>query len=287
MLACAPIVFTYPLLPLHHGLLISRYKRFLADVDFKDNSEEPMKSPTVVYCPNTGSMLSLIPPENISPRCYLSSASPHSKRKYKHTLEIVYQRSAWVGIHSALANQIVENALNLGLISECLHFSGLKREVSVGDSKIDFMVTWGDAYVGDGNKRSKRKFSSDAVVSKMLIEVKSVTLSVPIGPKDGSTDVEEKYAAVFPDCVSERAQKHVSCLASFVRAGLGRAAVIFIIQRDDCSCFSPSVLDPAYASLLHQAHLAGVEVLPYACRVLPEEGVIRLLGKIPFLDPLA
>ena len=39
--------------------------------------------------------------------------------------------------------------------------------------------------------------------------------------------------------------------------------------------------------LLHLAHTAGVLILPYHCRLDPEEGTVELLGRIPFIDTYA
>ena len=100
---------------LRRGLLVSRYKRFLADIDFEtapspsDGAKDA--AVTVVHCPNTGSMYNLIPPANLNPQCACSTAPDGTKRKYLNTLEMIRENNAWVGVHSALANKMVEKAL--------------------------------------------------------------------------------------------------------------------------------------------------------------------------------
>ncbi len=237
---------------------MKRYKRFLADVEWGCALEKGPSLETV-YCPNTGSMLNLIEPFNTLPQC-ICSVTNNTKRKYTHTLEMIQaQQGSWVGVHSALANDMVENALVAGLIDGCRDFQTLKREVKVDTdeepmSRVDFELSW------EGGKM-------------MLLEVKSVTLRL----LDGST------AAVFPDAVSERGQKHLRCLTAHVRKG-GHAGVLFLIQRDDVTEFSASDLDPQYVRLLHEAAAAGVVVLPYRCALDPEAGTVTLLDRLPFVD---
>ena len=268
------VIYKYPT-KLQTCTLLTRYKRFLADVDFK-NAENQIET---VYCPNTGSMYMLIPPDNPSPLAACSIADSGSKRKYRYTMEMIKQSNAWVGIHSALANRMVENALNNGFIDECKGFTSLRREVEIKNlgfdekSKIDFELTWGSD-------------NSDNFHSKMILEVKSVTLAMDT-KKTNNSNKSESIAyginAEFPDCPSVRGQKHLKCLTAYVKKG-GRAGILFLIQRDDCHSFSASDLDPLYGPLLHEAAVAGVLILPYHCRLDPEDGTVTLLGKLPFID---
>lgn len=147
MSSASKVIYSYP--ELRTGILVTRYKRFLADIEFDTEmvSASPMtsldsSSPsssssvsssvsrntdvsktmiipaavekviTVVHCPNTGSMYKLIPPHNILPECACSTAADGTKRKYPNTLEMIKENGVWVGINSALANKMVENALN-------------------------------------------------------------------------------------------------------------------------------------------------------------------------------
>ena len=56
-------------------------------------------------------------------------------------------------------------------------------------------------------------------------------------------------------------------LAAMVAAG-HRAVVVYCIQRTDCDSFATAAdIDPAYDLALRAALAAGVEALPYACRV--------------------
>ena len=252
------------------GTLHQRYKRFLADVDLNgDGNELPANAETIVaHCPNTGSMLTLVGPANPYPQCILS-ISDNLKRKYRHTLEYIKLNKTFVGVHSALANNFVENALNSGLITEITGFDSLRREVPIGgDSKIDFELMFG--------------------TNRFLVEVKSVTLAYTIEKKDsllGSISLQNR--AEFPDCVSLRAQKHAKTLTDFVRKGYGnKAAIIFLIQRDDCDFFSPSDLDPTYQFLVSDASRAGVLILPYQCQLNLSECSVEMIGRIPFVDPV-
>ena len=93
----------------------------------------------------------------------------------------------------------------------------------------------------------------------------------------------EGSVAEFPDAVSTRGQKHLRTLTDYVRQG-GNAAILFLVQRDDCSVFSASAIDPTYVQLLHEASVAGVHILPYHCRLDPSAGTVSLLGRLPFVD---
>ena len=257
--ALSHVVHTFPS-PIHFGILEQRYKRFLADVTWIHSGNDV----ETVHCPNTGSMFKMIAPHNIRPQCVCSVAgdTAKSKRKYQHTLEMIQVGETWVGVNSALANKMTENALRNDLISECIGFQSLRREVEVkttGEkdvSKIDFELTW---------------IGNDASTRKMLLEVKAVTLQM------------EEQTAEFPDSVTERGQKHLRCLMSHVQQG-GIAGVLFLILRDDCTSFSACDLDPRYGPLLHDAFTAGVQILPYHCRLDPKEGTVTLLGRLPFVD---
>jgi sugar fermentation stimulation protein A len=244
------------------GMLRNRYKRFLATVEFEDG----MKT---VHCPNTGSMIGIVKyrdnrdgieyDENKECLC---SCSNDDKRKYSHTLEYVRDDfNILVGIYSSRANTYVRNALELGLIDEIKGFDSLQQEKNMFDSKIDFVAVW--------SKGQKEPIT-------MLIEVKSVTLAV----KNGSQTV-----AVWPDCVSERGQRHIKLLTSYNNNENQKSAIIFVIQRnDEPECFSASTLDRDYLQLLSQAYNQNVLVLPYLFHYNTNESNIKLTRRVPFVD---
>ena len=65
--------------PLQSGILLKRYKRFLADV--KLDSDEII----TIHCPNTGSMKNCKEPGS---RVWFST-SENKKRKYPHTWQFI------------------------------------------------------------------------------------------------------------------------------------------------------------------------------------------------------
>ena len=59
-----------------------------------------------------------------------------------------------------------------------------------------------------------------------------------------------------------------------------RAAVLFVIQRMDCTVFTPADdIDPAYGAALRQAVQVGVQALAWQARVSPAG--IELVAPLP------
>ena len=168
------------------------------------------------------------------------SISENPDRKYPHTLELTHNGETWIGVNTANANKLAKIWLTENLLPEITGYSVVIPEKKIGQSRVDFYL------------------EGHPTLPACYVEVKNVTLKL-------------EGMAQFPDSVSERGQKHLRELMEIKRSGL-RAAMLFIVQREDVSSFKPAEsLDPEYASLLQQAHHSGVEILVYQCRMSLEE----------------
>ncbi len=218
---------------LEQGVLLVRYKRFLADIQ-TDSGEF-----LTIHCPNTGSMFNCMMPGG---RVWFSRSND-PKRKLPGTWEISETpQGRFACINTGRANPLVEEALRAGVIRELNGFTGLRREVAYGQekSRVDFRLEYptGPAYV----------------------EVKSVTLGY-----DGTS------VAAFPDAVTQRGARHLRELANLAREGV-RAVLLYCVNLTGIDAVRPAEeIDPGYADALREAVAAGVEVLAYGVQLTPED----------------
>lgn len=129
--------------------------------------------------------------------------------------------------------------------------------------------------IGRGRKR-RQQAAADAVIPPPSAAAAAADNSRASSPADG-------LIALFPDAVSDRAQRHVKELTQLAAAG-HEAVCIFAIQRSDCCCFAPAAhVDAAYAASLTAASAAGVQMVAVVCEPEPETGSIWYRGCVPVL----
>ena len=113
------------------GILVRRYKRFLADIQL--NTGEMVTA----HCPNSGSMMGLMDPGN---PVHLSIGT-NPKRKLKYTWEMVKSDGVWVGINTNHPTRLVTEGFESGQIPEFASYQSLRREVTSGNSRLDLRLT--------------------------------------------------------------------------------------------------------------------------------------------------
>lgn len=249
--------------PLITGTILSRYKRFLADVELTDGSI------VTAHCPNTGAMTSCWEPG--APVQLSHSDNP--RRKLAWTLERVDMGGGWIGVNTARTNAVVEEALAAERVESLAGYQSLRREVRFSPpghppSRLDFLLAEGkrpDAY----------------------IEVKNVTLLDGDRPVccscNTGTSAVHGGRLCFPDAVSERGRKHLDLLLEAVRMG-HRGVILFALNRPEGRCFSPAdEIDPAYGQRLREVMAAGVEAL--ALRIRHTAKGMKVAGEVRILIP--
>lgn len=217
--------------PLQKGILLRRYKRFLADVALSDGTT------TTIHCANTGAMTGCSEP---GLEVWFST-SDRPGRAYPHTLEVVCTQKGLVGVNPSRANALLAERLVAQGWPGLGGYDRVRSEVTLGQR--------------DHEPRTRFDFCLEGPTGVCWIEVKSMTLLL-----DGGR-------GAFPDAVSERAQRHVVSLCDRVRAG-DRGVLFFCVQHTGVQYASPAdEVDPVYGRCLRAAAESGVEILAGACRI--------------------
>ena len=217
------------------GRFVTRLNRFAALVEVAGQE-------VMVHVANSGRLEELLLPGY---RMLLRPVSG-DHRKCRYDLALVDVGSALVSADARLPNALLAEALAQDKLAEFRGYTGVRREVVFGESRLDLLL--------------------DGPDGSCYVEAKSVTLVV-----DG--------VAWFPDAPTTRGVKHLNHLAQAV--GLGhRASVVFVIQRADAGALSPyDTADPEFGAALRRSVAAGVEAYAYRCRVT--EGELTLADRVP------
>lgn len=193
------------------------------------------------FIPNPGRLRDLL---KAGAKVYLSEGGSES-RKTRYDLALVELGETLVSIDSRMPNRVIGEAVDSGLIPEFRGLGIKEREPTVQGSRLDFLLH-GDA-------------------QNLLLEVKSCTLV-------------EGGVALFPDAPTSRGERHMKALSNAL--GVGRAAVLFLVQRDDASVFRPNwEVDPRFSEALRKAVERGVEAYAYTTRVSPSS--VELHRRLP------
>jgi len=193
------------------------------------------------FIPNPGRMHELMVPRTT---VYIIPRRG-DQRKTRYDLTLVEYNDTLVSIDSRLPNYILREAVTANILPMFRGYSVQRMEPSYGDSRFDLQL-------GKG---------SDTI----LVEAKSCTLV-------------ENGVALFPDAPTKRGARHMNTLAKALKQS--RAAVIFIIQREDARIWRPHRrMDPDFADSLGRAIENGVEAYAYNCVVSLDE--VKLSKRVP------
>lgn len=196
------------------------------------------------HLPNSGRLTELLAPG----RPVLLAEAKGSRRLTGYDLLLISLPGILVSIDARLPHLLVEEAVIGGRLEGFEGYTKVQREVRYGRSRLDLLLESEDG--------------------RCWVEVKSVTL------------VREGIG-YFPDAVTSRGRRHLGELVELASGG-ERAAIIFVVQREDAKSLSPhDDSDPEFGVALREAVRRGVEAYAYSCRV--SRGEIAVMRRIPVL----
>lgn len=213
--------------PLTEGILLRRYKRFLADVEL------PGGEVITAHCPNTGAMTGCAEP---GWRVWLSHSASRT-RKYPHTWELVETNAGLACIHSARANRVVREAFVSGIVPGFGDYPHIAAEVKYGRGSRADLVLQGEP-------------------GRVFVEVKCVTLCRPGGQGLFPDAVSERGRRHLEELARTCRSSRDRALLFFCvfHDGVSRVSVAGDIDR-------------RYRDTLERALAAGVEVLAWRTAV--------------------
>lgn len=219
------------------GRFVSRPNRFIAYADVGGQT-------CICHVRNTGRCRELLVP---GAEIWLEKSN-NPARKTGFSLVTVQKPTGNGPILINIDSQAPNKAFEEAAARLFPQFTSLRREVTYGGSRFDFLL--------------------ESASEKMLVEVKGVTL-------------ENGGIARFPDAPTERGVRHVRELVSALEHGY-RACVFFAIQMKGVHAFAPNdATDPAFGKALREAANAGVGIIAYDCEVNP--GSMSIAGPVEII----
>lgn len=233
---------------LFRGILLQRYKRFLADVQLESGEV------VTAHCVNTGAMEGLTRP---GIPVWLS-LSNNPKRKLRYTWELAEVDGRMWGVNTSLPNKMVGRLLAERKLPWLTDWTNVRPEKKYGEkSRVDFWLSTGDR--------------------EHFLEVKNCHLLYPDNIAYFPDCVSARAAGHLHELCN--------CVGVDGISGRVTAEVLFVVQIADALCVRPSDLhDPTFAAAARVA--AGRGVRFSAIGVAHTETEIAVYGPMPVdLEP--
>lgn len=224
------------------GTFLSRPNRFVVWMDIDGKKVK-------AHMPNPGRMRELLFPGTVL------YAVPHARAGSATAVRVIgcEREGEVIPLDTAHANDVAEWLVNHGKIPGWEDCHVARREITMGDSRFDLLLT-------DG----KEEFP---------VEVKSCTLF-------------GKRGAMFPDAVTARGRKHILHLGEIGKSGR-RSGLLVLVQWDRAEWFLPDYhTDPDFAEAFC-ASAPCIEVKPAAIRWTADFSMPDAVRLLPVpLDPI-
>lgn len=212
--------------PLHRGVIRDRPNRFLLNVEFPEGREH-------VYLSNPGRLSTVYQP-GLEVLCMPANSAT---RQTDFTAIAIETNGIYVLVHTPLANDLFEGALNAGVLPAFPATPTMTREPALPDhGRTDFHLTTHPhgAYV----------------------EVKACTHA-------------EQGIGKFPDSPTKRGRRHLKSLLGLTEDGTS-SHVVFVAMRPDIKRIQPfRSIDPDFATLLETAADKGVGIHGFSTEFTP------------------
>ncbi|MFA6530097.1 MAG: DNA/RNA nuclease SfsA [Candidatus Micrarchaeia archaeon] len=213
------------------GIIQSRPNRFIMIVTIEGNIHR-------CHCPATG-RIGEIRFNNVP--CLLSKAS-NTDRKTKYTVEAISldkigaKKKNWIGINQGRMNDYLDFFIGQGLLERMVgRLSEIKREVTVGKSRIDFLLI-------------------NSIGNPTYLEAKTIVMAVPNKNRPDIAVKPKKFSSF------ERLIRHFGALVHEKKKG--KRAIILLCFPYDAIPFQPPKPDKGSRKIQHAARAAsnsGVE----------------------------
>lgn len=198
---------------------LSRPNRFIREIEINGEKE-------IAHVKNTGRLEELL----VNNRTCFVKKAKNPNRKTRFDLISVKYKDIYVNLDSQITNTCVEGLFKNNLIEGYENIDEIKREVVVGNSRLDLKV------IKDG--------------IPTYIEVKQ-------------TNLVEDYMAMFPDSKTIRGKRHIEELIELKKKNIN-SMLIFLIVREDVNKFRPRFeRDIEFSKIVYEAIDYGVDVRAY------------------------
>jgi sugar fermentation stimulation protein A len=180
--------------PTEKALFISRPNRFVLTCKLRGKRVN-------AFLPNPGRLSELLLPET---PIYLEKTS-NPDRSLHYTAVALEREGQRIVLHTHMTNDVARYLIESGSVPELSKYEVIRREVTHGNSRFDFLLKEGG--------------------QEMFLEVKSCTLF-------------SKKVAMFPDAVTARGKKHLEELSRLSAEGTP-CAVLFLVHWPRAEVFLP------------------------------------------------
>lgn len=205
------------------GTFVSRPNRFVALVKLSDGET------VLAHIADRGRLI-----ETLIPGVAICLVSRPGAKKATQWQAVAAQRSdgSWASLDTLLPNRLMRQVLESHLIPAVLPYTTVRREVTIGNSRFDFVLEGGP--------------------TPIVLEVKSAGRLVDTH-------------ALVPDAPSTRATRHVRELGELVHQGW-RAVLVVVGQGAVEYVAIDGTIDPDLAQAVADAQRVGVDLIGISAR---------------------